>query len=90
MESKFYCGDSWPAWASSSLQEWIECEQATIRHTTGSRIGSYGRMEEKRTIPTDPGDLLQTNFQYYFDYLRSEAPRSLIAPCGQRPLRRVL
>jgi predicted dehydrogenase len=67
------------------LQEWIECEQATIRHTTWQPYQIEWKDGRQETIPTRPHDLLQANFQYYFDYLRGGNPRPLSRLSDTRP-----
>lgn len=66
-------------------QEWIECEQATIRHTTWQPYQIEWKDGRQETIPTHPQDLLQANFQYYFGYLRGEHPRPLTRLLDTRP-----
>jgi predicted dehydrogenase len=69
-----------------AFEEWIECEQATIRHSPYHQpyIISYndGRQE---TIPTTDPDLLRENFRYYLRYLRGEEPRPLTSLSDTRP-----
>jgi hypothetical protein len=67
------------------LQEWIECERATIRHTTGQPYQVTWKDGRQETIPTHPDELLRANFQYYFDYLRGTQPRPLTRLADTRP-----
>ncbi len=59
------------------LQEWIECKQATIRHTTWEPYQITWNDGRQETIPTHPHELLSANLRYYFDYLRGVHPRPL-------------
>jgi predicted dehydrogenase len=59
------------------LQEWIECDLARITHTAGQPYEIAWSDGRRETVTSAPGDLLQANFLYYFEYLRGEQPRPL-------------
>jgi predicted dehydrogenase len=67
------------------LQQWIECERATIRHTTlqSYQIDWHDGTCEEMTVA--PRDLLADSFLAYFRYLRGETDRPLTCLADTRP-----
>jgi predicted dehydrogenase len=65
--------------------EWVECEQATIRHTTSQPYQIEWKDGRKETVPVASRDLLQANFQYYFGYLQGDSPRPQTRLADTRP-----
>jgi hypothetical protein len=67
------------------IQQWVECEHATIRHTTWQPYQIEWRDGTREELPVAPRDLLADSFTAYFCYLRGETSRPLTRLTDTRP-----